>query len=90
MRRIEVRIVDPKRVAASPIGRTAAKNDTIDAEMIAWFAETFNEARGQAYDAAREQLTDGERAPGSEGDAGQLASQGEHTAGRGSTDARRI
>ena len=24
--------------------------------MIAWFAETFDQARGQAYDAAREQL----------------------------------
>ena len=55
--RIEVRIVDPKRVRsfAQSAGRLA-KNDTIDAEMIAWFAETFDEARGQAYDATREQL----------------------------------
>src|SRR5580692_11832845 len=55
--KIEVRIVDPKRVRsfAQSAGRLA-KNDTIDAEMIAWFAETFDEARGQAYDAAREQL----------------------------------
>src|ERR1700721_248462 len=55
--KIEVRIVDPKRVRsfAKPAGRLA-KNDTIDAEMIAWFAETFSEARGQAYDATREQL----------------------------------
>ena len=54
---IEVRIVDPKRVRsfAQSAGRLA-KNDTIDAEMIAWFAETFDEARGQAYDATREQL----------------------------------
>ena len=54
---IEVRIVDPKRVRsfAQSAGRLA-KNDTIDAEMIAWFAETFSEARGQTYDAAREQL----------------------------------
>src|SRR6478672_3104229 len=54
---IEVRIVDPKRVRsfAQSAGRLA-KNDTIDAEMIAWFAETFDEARGQAYDAEREQL----------------------------------
>ena len=39
---IEVRIVDPKRVRsfAKSAGRLA-KNDTIDAEMIAWFAETF-------------------------------------------------
>src|SRR5437016_8033453 len=55
--RIEVRIVDPKRVRsfAQSAGRLA-KNDTIDAEMIAWFAETFDEARGQAYDEMREQL----------------------------------
>jgi transposase len=55
--RIEVRIVDPKRVRsfAQSAGRLA-KNDTIDAEMIAWFAETFDEARGQASDAAREEL----------------------------------
>jgi transposase len=54
---IEVRIVDPKRVRnfARSAGRLA-KNDTIDAEMIAWFAETFGEAPSQAYDAAREQL----------------------------------
>ena len=54
---IEVRIVDPKRVRsfAQSAGRLA-KNDTIDAEMIAWFAETFDEARSQVYDAAREQL----------------------------------
>jgi len=55
--RIEVRIVDPKRVRsfARSAGRLA-KNDAIDAEMIAWFAETFDEAKGQAYDAAREKL----------------------------------
>jgi transposase len=55
--KIEVRIVDPKRVRsfARSAGRLA-KNDTIDAEMIAWFAETFDQAPGQAYDAAREQL----------------------------------
>src|SRR3984893_12904241 len=54
---IEVRIVDPKRVRsfARSAGRLA-KNDVIDAEMIAWFAETFSEAKGQAYDAAREKL----------------------------------
>ncbi|MCK1759125.1 IS110 family transposase [Bradyrhizobium sp. 137] len=50
-------IVDPKRVRnfARSAGQLA-KNDPIDAEMIAWFAETFIEARGQAYDAAREEL----------------------------------
>lgn len=55
--RIEVRIVDPKRVRsfARSAGRLA-KNDTIDAEMIAWFAETFDEAQSQTYDATREQL----------------------------------
>ena len=55
--KIEVRIVDPKRVRsfAQSAGRLA-KNDAIDAEMIAWFAETFGEVTGQAYDAAREQL----------------------------------
>ena len=55
--KIEVRIVDPKRVRsfAQSAGRHA-KNDTIDAEMIAWFAETFDEARSQACDAAREEL----------------------------------
>src|SRR6202047_5168626 len=55
---IGIRIVDPKRVRsfARSAGRLA-KNDTIDAEMIAWFAETFGEAPGQAYDAAREKLS---------------------------------
>jgi transposase len=54
---IEVRIVDPKRVRnfAQSAGQFA-KNDMIDAEMIAWFAATFDEARGQACDAAREEL----------------------------------
>jgi transposase len=54
---IEVRIVDPKRVRsfARSAGRLA-KNDPIDAEMIAWFAETFTDAPGQAYDAEREKL----------------------------------
>jgi transposase len=54
---IEVRVVDPKRVRsfARSAGRLA-KNDAIDAEMIAWFAETFGEAKGQACDAAREKL----------------------------------
>jgi transposase len=54
---IEVRIVDPKRVRsfARSAGRLA-KNDAIDAEMIGWFAETFDEAPAQPYDAAREEL----------------------------------
>jgi transposase len=55
--RIEVRIVDPKRVRdfARSAGRLA-KNDAIDAEMIAWFAETFDEDPSQAHDPAREKL----------------------------------
>ena len=54
---IEVRIVDPKRVRSFALsaGRLA-KNDAIDAEMIAWFAETFNEAPSQMHDAAHEEL----------------------------------
>jgi transposase len=54
---IEVRIVDPKRVRsfAQSAGRLA-KNDAIDAQMIAWFAETFSEAPGQVHDAAHEEL----------------------------------
>jgi transposase len=54
---IEVRIVDPKRVRsfAQSAGRLA-KNDAIDAEMIAWFAETFSEAPSQIHDAAHEEL----------------------------------
>lgn len=54
---IEVRIVDPKRVRsfAHSAGRLA-KNDTIDAEMIAWFAETFSEAASQTHNIAREEL----------------------------------
>jgi len=54
---IEVRIVDPKRVRSFALsaGRLA-KNDTIDAEMIAWFAETFREAAAQMHDAAHEEL----------------------------------
>jgi transposase len=54
---IEVRIVDPKRVRsfARSAGRLA-KNDAIDAAMIAWFAETFTEAPGQTCDTARDQL----------------------------------
>jgi transposase len=55
--KIKVRIADPKRVRrfAQSAGRLA-KNDKIDAEMIAWFAETFDEAPCQTYDADREKL----------------------------------
>jgi len=87
---IEVRIVDPKRVRsfAQSAGRLA-KNDTIDAEMIAWFAETFDEARGQAYDETREQLIRCKCASGTEGYAGQAGKPGRAwAAGRGAADAR--
>ena len=55
--KVEVRIIDPKRVRsfARSAGRLA-KNDRIDAEMIAWFAETFGDAPHQAYDVERERL----------------------------------
>lgn len=55
--KVEVRIVDPKRVRdfARCAGRLA-KNDRIDCDTVGWFAEIFNEASGQPYDAAREQL----------------------------------
>lgn len=54
---IEVRIVDPKRVRsfADSAGRWA-KNDAIDAQMIAWFAETFREAPGQVGNVMQEEL----------------------------------
>lgn len=54
---IEARIVDPKRVRnfALSAGRLA-KNDAIDAEMIAWFAETFRDGPSQKSDAAHEEL----------------------------------
>jgi transposase len=54
---IAVRVFDPKRVRhfARSAGRFA-KNDAIDAETIAWFAETFTDAPGQIDDPAREEL----------------------------------
>jgi transposase len=54
---IDVWIVDPKRVRnfALSAGRLA-KNDTIDSDTIAWFAETFREGPSQVYDADREEL----------------------------------
>ena len=54
---IAVRIVDPKRVRyfAKSAGRLA-KNDPIDAEMIAWFAETFATEVDQAHDPDRDAL----------------------------------
>ena len=54
---IAVRVVDPKRVRhfAKSAGRLA-KNDPIDAAMIAWFAETFPAAPSQLDDPDREAL----------------------------------
>jgi transposase len=54
---IAVRIVDPKRVRyfARSAGRLA-ENDPIDAEMIAWFAETFATEAQPAHDRDRELL----------------------------------
>jgi len=56
---IEARIIDPKRVRhfARSAGRLA-KNDPIDADMIAWFAETFPDAEGRPPDERREELDD--------------------------------
>lgn len=56
---IEVHIVDPRRVRhfARSAGRLA-KNDPIDADMIAWFAETFPDAAGRPHDEQREELDD--------------------------------
>jgi transposase len=54
---VVVRIVDPKRIRcfAKAAGRLA-KNDPIDAESIAWFAETFPDAEAQANDPARAEV----------------------------------
>jgi transposase len=54
---IAVRIVDPKRVRYFAVaGGRLAKNDPIDADMIAWFAETFSDAQARAHDPDREAL----------------------------------
>jgi transposase len=54
---VVVRIVDPKRIRcfAKAAGRLA-KNDPIDAESIAWFAETFADADAQQHDPARQEV----------------------------------
>ena len=53
---VEVVIVDPKRMRhfAKAAGRLA-KNDPIDAEMIAWFGEMFP-GEAQAHDPARQEV----------------------------------
>ena len=54
---VAVRIVDPKRIRhfAKAAGRLA-KNDPIDAETIARFAETFPDREAQPHDPAREEI----------------------------------
>ena len=54
---IQVVIVDPKRIRhfAKAAGRLA-KNDRIDAEVIAWFAETFPAGGAEPHDRAREEV----------------------------------
>ena len=54
---LEVTIVDPKRFRhfAKSAGQLA-KNDPIDARMIAWFGEVFGQSPGQPHDPERQQL----------------------------------
>jgi transposase len=54
---LEVVVIDPKRVRhfAKSAGQLA-KNDAIDAQMIAWFAEVFDDLTGKPQDDAREEL----------------------------------
>jgi transposase len=54
---IEVRIVDPKRVRhyAKAAGQHA-KNDRLDAEMIALFGEAFGNTPGRSHDAQGEEV----------------------------------
>jgi transposase len=54
---VEVAIVDPKRVRhfAKSAGQLA-KNDPIDARMIAWFGEVFGHSPGQPDDQERQEL----------------------------------
>jgi transposase len=54
---LEVVVVDPKRVRhfARSAGQLA-KNDPIDAQMIAWFGEVFDDLIGRPQDEQREQL----------------------------------
>jgi transposase len=54
---LAVQIVDPKRIRhfARAAGRLA-KNDPIDADTIAWFAETFPAPDPQPHDPAREEI----------------------------------
>ncbi len=77
---LEVLVVDPKQVRcfAKAAGRLA-KNDPIDAETIAWFAETFSDREAQTADPAREEVDRLVQARTALKDLeGRLAQQGEH------------
>jgi transposase len=54
---LEVIVVDPKRIRcfAKAAGRLA-KNDPIDADTIAWFAETFSDSQARPDDPARQEI----------------------------------
>ena len=76
---VEVVIVDPKRIRhfAKAAGRLA-KNDPIDAETIAWFAETFP-GEAQPHDPAREEVDRLVQARAALKELeGRIAQQGEH------------
>jgi transposase len=79
---MEVRIVDPRRVRSFALSAgQLAKNDAIDAAMIAWFAETFSQAPSQVHDAALEELQTLVKARlGLMGFRMRLVSQSEHAA----------
>lgn len=77
---LEVAIVDPKRVRhfAKSAGRLA-KNDPIDAQMIAWFGAVFDDLTGKPHDDERralEQLVTARQAL--VGLQGRIESWGEH------------
>jgi transposase len=77
---VEVVIVDPKRIRhfAKAAGRLA-KNDPIDAETIAWFAEAFPDGEVQAHDPAREEVDRMVQARTALKELeGRIAQQGEH------------
>ena len=76
----EVLIVDPRQVRcfAKAAGRLA-KNDPIDAETIAWFAETFSDREAQPADPARQEVDRLVQARTALKDLeGRIAQQGEH------------
>jgi transposase len=77
---VDVVIVDPKRIRhfAKAAGRLA-KNDPIDADTIAWFAETFPIGGAQPQDPAREEVDRRVQARGALKDMEErIKQQGEH------------